>query len=277
MNNNKKSNLKISVAIPDSCLQDESTKLDKSRKISIIARSCAIFKVDTIYVYEDGRNEEDNKLLTTILRYLDTPQFLRKRLFGKINELKFAGVLQPLKIPSHVTPADPKRIKAGSIRDGIVVGGRGKRFVDVGINQLVPYFGKEEIGKRVTIQFKTGYPDFSVKEILREETPEYWGYKVKERSNIGQFVLNWEGSVMLTSRKGEPITRENIQKLTSSNNMLIVFGAPDKGLYEILGPTVKKIQNSKVLNFFPNQGTETVRMEESIIGALSIINAINNT
>lgn len=277
MNNNKKSNLKISVAIPDSCLQDESTKLDKSRKISIIARSCAIFKVDTIYVYEDGRNEEDNKLLTTILRYLDTPQFLRKRLFGKINELKFAGVLQPLKIPSHVTPADPKRIKAGSIRDGIVVGGRGKRFVDVGINQLVPYFGKEEIGKRVTIQFKTGYPDFSVKEILREETPEYWGYKVKERSNIGQFVLNWEGSVMLTSRKGEPITRENIQKLTSSNNMLIVFGAPDKGLYEILGPIVKKIQNSKVLNFFPNQGTETVRMEESIIGALSIINAINNT
>lgn len=277
MNYSKNPNLKISVAIPDSCLQDESTKLDKSRKISIIARACAIFKVDTIYIYEDGSNQEDNKLITTILRYLDTPQFLRKRLFGKINELKFAGVLQPLKIPSHVTPADPKRIKTGSIRDGIVVGGKGKRFVDAGINQLIPYFGKESIGKRVTVQFKTGYPAFSIKEISREEVPEYWGYKVKERSNVGQFVQSWEGSVLLTSRKGEPITRENIQKLSSSNNMLIVFGSPEKGLYEILGPTIKKIQNCKVLNFFPDQGTETVRMEESIVGVLSIINAINNT
>lgn len=269
--------MKISVAIPDSCLRDESTKLDKSRKISIIARSCAIFKVDTIYIYQDGSNVEDNKLITTILRYLDTPQFLRKRLFGKINELKFAGVLQPLKIASHVTPADPKKIITGSIRDGIVVGGKGKRFVDVGINQLIPYFGKESIGKRVTVQFKSGYPEFSIKEISRDEVPEYWGYKVKERANIGQFLQTWDGTVMLTSRKGEPISRENIQKMSSTDNMLIVFGSPEKGVFEILGPTIKKIQNSKTLNFFPDQGTETVRMEESILGVLSIINAINNT
>jgi len=270
------SSLKISIAIPDSCLQDESTKLDKSRKISIIARACAIFKVDTIYLYQDGHNE-DNNLITTILRYLDTPQFLRKRLFGKVNELKFAGVLQPLKIPSHVTPADPKKIKTGSIRDGIVLGEKGKRFVDVGINQILPYFGKESIGKRVTIQFKSGYPTFSIKEIPREEVPEYWGYKVRERANIGQFLLEWKGSVILTSRKGEMMTRESIQKMSGSGNVLVVFGSPEKGLYEILGPTIKKIQNSKVLNFFPDQGTETVRMEESILGVLSIINAINNT
>ena len=43
--------MKISVAIPTSALQDESLKIDKTRKISVLARACAIFKIDTIYVY----------------------------------------------------------------------------------------------------------------------------------------------------------------------------------------------------------------------------------
>ena len=66
--------LNISIAIPDSCLADEMTQLDKSRKISIFARSSAIFSVDTIYIYNDGGEKEDCSLLVTILKYLDTPQ-----------------------------------------------------------------------------------------------------------------------------------------------------------------------------------------------------------
>ena len=65
-----------------------------------------------------------------------------------MNDLKFAGVLQPLKIPSHITPANSKKINRGDVREGIVVSIKGKRFVDVGINQLVPFFGKTSIGKR---------------------------------------------------------------------------------------------------------------------------------
>ena len=155
--------MKISVAIPESALSDESLKLDKTRKISVLARACAIFKIDTIYVYQEGNYREDGNLIVTILKYLETPQFLRRRLFPKMNELKFAGVLLPLKIPSHSTPANPKKINTGDVREGVVVSIKGKRFVDVGINELIPFFGKENVGKRVTVQFKTGYPDFSVK------------------------------------------------------------------------------------------------------------------
>jgi len=36
---------------------------------------------------------------------------------------------------------------------------------------------------------------------------------------------------------------------------------------------MSKLQNSKTLNFFPNQATETVRLEEALLGTLSIINA----
>ncbi len=105
--------MNLSIAIPDSALSDETLKVDKTRKISVIARACANFKINTIYIYQDGSNKEDRNLMLLILKYLDTPQFLRKRLFPKMNDLKFAGVLHPLKIPSHITPADAKKSKRG--------------------------------------------------------------------------------------------------------------------------------------------------------------------
>lgn len=262
----------LSIAIPDSSLSDESTKLDKTRKISEFARACAIFKIDTIYVYQDINNKEDKNLLVTILKYLNTPQFLRKRLFPKMNELKFAGVLHPLKIPSHITPSNPKKIKKNDVREGIIVSVKGKKFVDVGINQLVEYFGKEKIGKNITVQFKTGYPDFSVKEITHEEISQYWGYKVKERGNLFTLLSDWKGNIIITSRKGKTATKEQITKYLKSESTLLVYGSPEKGVHEILGNKINKVQNSKAMNFFPDQATETVRLEEALLGTLAIIN-----
>lgn len=266
--------LKLSVAIPESALSDEATKMDKTRKISILARACAIFRVETIYVYQEGNNKEDGNLLVTILKYLETPQFLRKRMFPKMNELKFAGVLHPLKIPSHILPANPKKVIGGSVRDGIVVGLKGKRFVDAGIHHLIPYFGKKQVGKRITIRFKEGYPNFSIKEILKDEVEGYWGYAVKERSNLSSLLVEWNGNTILTSRKGKIATREHIAKYVRSDKpVLVVFGSPEKGVHEILGGSMKKIQNAKTMNFFADQATKTVRLEEALLGTLSIINA----
>ncbi|MDX1595697.1 MAG: putative RNA uridine N3 methyltransferase [Nitrosopumilaceae archaeon] len=270
--------MKLSIAIPDSSLSDESTKMDKTRKISQLARAAAIFKINTIFIYQDGQNKEDRSLLVTILRYLDTPQFLRKRLFPKMNELKFAGVLHPLKIPSHITPSNSKKIKQGDIRDGIIVSVKGKKFVDVGINQLVPFFDKENVGKRITVQFKEGYPNFAVKKISKEEASTYWGYKIKERANLFGLLDEWKGPIIITSRKGKTVTKDQILKyLKKDQETLIVFGSPEKGVHEIIGNKLNKIQNSKILNFFPEQATETVRLEEALLGTLSIINMYKNT
>jgi predicted SPOUT superfamily RNA methylase MTH1 len=267
--------LKLSVAIPESSLSDESLKIDKTRKISVLARACAIFKVDTIFVYQDGGNyKQDGGLMVMILKYLETPQFLRRRLFPKMNDLKFAGVLQPLKIPSHVTPANPKKIIRGDIREGIVVSIKGKKFVDVGVNQLIAFFGHTPVGKRVTVQFKEGYPKLSVKEIDKDEATSYWGYSVKERSNLFGLLTEWKGNVIITSRKGKTATKEQVAKYTTSDKpTLVIFGSPEKGIHEIIGGKMKNVQNAKTLNFFPNQATETVRLEEALLGTLSIINA----
>ena len=266
--------MKISIAIPDSSLSDEEKKIDKTRKISGIARACAIFRINTIYIYQDGNNKEDRALMSTIFRYLETPQFLRKRFFPKMNDLKFAGVLHPLKIPSHVTPADPKKIKKGDVREGITVSVKGKKYLDIGINHLVPFFGKEKIGKRITVQFKSGYPDFEIKQITKDEVDSYWGFSIKERSNLFPLIKEWKGSIIITSRKGKNISKETIMNYSKIDKpLLLVFGSPEKGVQQILGGNISNLQNSKTINFFPNQATETVRLEEALLGTLSIINA----
>ena len=268
--------LKLSVAIPESALADESLKIDKTRKISVLARACAIFKIDTIYVYQEGNNKTDGALMIMILKYLETPQFLRRRLFPKMNDLKFAGVLQPLKIPSHITPANSKKIVRGDIREGIVVSVKGKKFVDVGINHLIEFYGNTSVGKRITVQFKEGHPRLSVKEINKKEVPSYWGYSVKERANLYSVLSEWKGSIIMTSRKGKTVTNEQISKYAKTDEpILVVFGSPEKGIHEIIGGNMNKVQNAKSLNFFPNQATETVRLEEAILGTLAILNVQN--
>jgi len=102
--------LTLSIAIPDSSLKDETTQVNKTRKISIIARACAIFKVKEIFIYkEKNYNRNDSILLSTLLKYLETPQYFRKQLFPMMNILKYAGVLYPLKIQNHLKNSRPKK------------------------------------------------------------------------------------------------------------------------------------------------------------------------
>jgi len=269
--------LTLSIAIPDSSLKDETTQVNKTRKISVIARACAIFRVKEIFIYkEKNYNGSDSILLSTLLKYLETPQYFRKQLFPKMNILKYAGVLYPLKIQNHVKNSDPKKIQVGDMRDAIIINYKGKKFVDVGINQLIPFFGKEKHGTRIAAQIKTIHPKFSVKIIPKKEVTEYWGYKVKEASNLFSLLTSWNGNIILTSRKGKILTKSYAEKHDLFDmDTLIVFGSTEKGVHEILGSNIKKIQNTKIFNFFPNQATETVRLEEAILGTLSILNFFN--
>ena len=86
-------------------------------------------------------------------------------------------------------------------------------------------------------------------------------------------LSSWEGIIILTSRKGKTISKELLKWFSESKKpTLVVFGSPERGLHEIIGGKINQIQNSKVLNFFPNQATDTVRLEEAINGVLSILN-----
>jgi methyltransferase len=266
--------LTISIAIPDSSLSDEITQKEKSAKVSKIARACAIFQINEIFIYHETLGEKSDALLmVTILKYLETPQYFRRNLYEKMDLLKYSGILHPLNIPSHSKISNSKKIKPGDIREGLVVSIKGKKFIDTGIKHLVQYFGKEKVGQRITVQFKSVNPDFTIKEISRNDVKEYWGYKVKERGNLFSLLSSWEGKIILTSRKGKTISKESLNWISESTQpTLVVFGSPERGLHEIIGGKINQIQNSRIMNFFPNQATDTVRLEEAIYGVLSILN-----
>lgn len=259
------------MAIPDSALTDESTKIDKTRKVSQLARAAAIFGVHTIFVYRDGHNKSDRSLLVTTLRYMETPQFLRRHLYPKMNELKFAGVLHPLAIASHGTSADEESIKDGDIREGLAITLKGRRFVDVGLKRFIR-IPEDGPNGRITVQFRSGYPNYEPVSISREDTGTYWGYLVRERTAIQPLLKKWQGSVIVTTRFGKIATpARTARHLRHDSNTLIVFGSPQRDVQHIAGGRLGARDMSR-LNFFPNQNTRTVRLEEAVLGVLSVLN-----
>lgn len=261
----------LSVAIPDSALSDRSTKLNKSLKASQMARCAAIFGVDEILVYRDGNNPSDRSLLVSTLRYMETPQFLRKTAFPKNANLKFAGALQPLGIPSHDVSPDPKSIKKGDIREGMAVTMQDTRYVDVGIGKLLKISGRGRDG-RITVRFDVGHPNLRPVEIPRDDISRYWGYVVRERGGIRHTVRGWNGGVIIATRTGGSATPRRISRYVGKDSTtLVVFGSPTRDVHEMAGGSLAARDMIR-LNFFPNQCTRTVRLEEAMLGALTILN-----
>ena len=262
----------VSIAIPDSSLEDEHRHVDKTRKISLMGRTCAIFGIDTVYIYKDTGTRDDQTLLSTILRYMETPQFLRRFAFPKINDLKYAGVLSPLQTPHHTVTSDVRKIKKNDIRDGLVLNTKNEKFIDVGFGTKITYRGKQPTGKRILVQFTSEYPTLAIREVDPSQYSEFRGYAVKERNSLYALLTEWTGKIILTSRKGKLAT-PNMLRAYHDSNLLIVFGSTSRGIHDMLGSRLDHIQNSRILNFFPNQHTKTVRLEEALLGILSIINA----
>ena len=267
--------MKLSIAIPDSSLKDEKKHENKTRKIFQIARAAGIFQIREIIIYKDGREfENDSKLLSTILRYLETPQHFRKRLYPKSGLLQFVGALSPIKMPNQTGTSDVKQVKKGDIREGVIYPKDGKKFIDIGVEYSIPYYGKKDIGKKTIVKIKDSFPNFTVYDIEKKQISDFWSYDVKHGGNLFSLLSEWKGPKILTSRKSKKIKDDDMKKILSSKEeILVVFGTTDKGIHEMLDKKISNIQNFKAWNFFPNQGTETVRLEEAILGCLSIINS----
>ncbi|AGK60165.1 hypothetical protein Asulf_00129 [Archaeoglobus sulfaticallidus PM70-1] len=249
----------MNIAIPSSSLINENDEKIKAYKVWQIARYCAIFRVEKIYIYHDPR-KDDSGYIKDILEYLETPQYLRKSLFPIKKSLSYAGALPPLAIPSH----KPKHLKIGELRDGVVrkVGPDGTLWVDVGLPALALMKGDKPKGARVTVRVCSKTPL-----VVEEAEPrEYWGYRV-EKVKLGRILDN---SVIL-SRRGKPIS-ESLEEINQNSTLL--FGNPEEGVHEIARRLKIKLDGIPSINSIPNQGTETVRLEEAIIATLAIINSL---
>lgn len=266
---------KISVFLPSSFISETKDSKLKTAKVGIIGRALSIFRVHDVVIYNDGSLSDDlaridADFMSDILGYMDTPQYLRKRAYPINDELKYVGILPPLRTPHHPVSEE---IKVGDFRQGFTVK-RNKKgtYVDIGIDRLV--FCREQLTVRKVFSFKV---EKIAKEIIvTPDKPDdiYWGYNVisSNKSLKNSLKLLNPDFVILTTRNGEPINSifdELKDKVNTSKNTAILFGGPFTSIdNEVLNYSAEICK----LNSVPSQGTETIRSEEAILATLSIIN-----
>jgi predicted SPOUT superfamily RNA methylase MTH1 len=257
---------------------------EKTSKIGLIGRAAAIFRVEEIIVYPDNpsiNQTSEANLISTLLAYMETPQYLRKHLFGLKPELRYAGILPPLRTTHHPLNRKMKNLKIGEYREGAIISKTQEgALVDIGVEKpaLIPN-RQLPVGKRVTVKIVKVNRQVEVDLAEREEITEYWGYKVTvEKSPINKLVKRGDFDLTIaTSKYGVPfasVAKKIFEKWDKAMKILVVFGAPAEGLYEIVrreGFNLNDIVDF-VVNTIPGQGTETVRTEEAVVASLAVLN-----
>lgn len=266
----------LSLLLPSSLAIDASDLRSKTVKIGQIARTASVFQVDRIVIYRDPDLDETG-LIERILKYAETPQYLRKRLIPLVDDLRYAGTIPPLRTPHH--PLDAEKIEIGDIRVGVVVRvHENGSWVDIGSKRSAFLKVSLQKGKRVNVQVTSNKP-LKVVPVDDGEITGYWGYSVVRAGSLGGALTPTAGLRIATSRYGEALDADLLRKIgeeSGSKDVLVVFGAPHKGISEILDEEKRGARSiaefDYTLNALPDQGTATVRLEEAIVATLAILN-----
>ncbi|KAH8500380.1 hypothetical protein H0E87_015587 [Populus deltoides] len=290
----------VSVAISGSIINNAQSLELATRLAGQIARAATIFRIDEVVVFDNkGSYEKEDRTLTTdnysdenesgaaffvrILRYLETPQYLRKALFPKHCNLRFVGMLPPLDAPHHL-----RKHEWAPFREGVTLNEKvpnsGETLVDVGLSKNVSINQVLEPGIRVTVAMGTNrnLDSDSPRQVVsllkpREEAGMYWGYRVRYASNISSVFKDcpYKGGydhLIGTSEHGLIINSSELS-LPAFRHLLIAFGGL-AGLEESIeedsnlkGKNVREVFDS-YLNTCPHQGSRTIRTEEAIFISL---------
>lgn len=275
---------KLVIGVPASVISDTPHLREKTAKIGLIGRAAAIFRVDEIVVYRDSpraTQDVDLDFIATLLGYMETPQYLRKRLFGIEPRLQFAGVLPPMRTPHHPVSGKIRDLRAGEYREGVVLSeSKEGLLVDVGVEEPALLREKQHgLGERLTLQVVKAAGRVEVQAADRANVPDYWGYVVRVERRSLRCAVEGAGAdlVVGTSRKGSEFV-DVAEKLDDvwrkASSVLVVFGAPCRGLHEIARDEGWRLGDFVpfVVNMVPCQGSETVRTEEAVLASLAVLN-----
>ncbi|XGI83327.1 putative RNA uridine N3 methyltransferase [Halorutilales archaeon Cl-col2-1] len=277
--------MRVTLLIPASLTSETESGRRKAYKVGEIARAASVFRCDEVVVFDDDPDEADE--ISLLLEYAVTPPYLRKHVFERREELRYAGVMPPLQIPPHtVSRSDSERSRdVSQYRQGVVskIGSDGRVRVNCGLQHPVALRTTQDVreGERVTLRIHSREP-LRAEIVDEEEVPDYWGYEVT-RSSLVDWIDDTDGTVVATSRKGETVdldeirsTEETRKRDGDENEIGVVFGAPGRGVYSILREYYSVDQPSEsfdlTVNTVPDQGTRTVRTEEAVFSSLAVLN-----
>ena len=263
---------KLILAIPSNILEDSNTLQDKTQKIGVIARAASLFSVSDILVYNVPNKKNDSMLITKILEYLNTPSYLRKKIYSIQNDLKFAGILPPIKTHSHIVPSKLSDVNVDDIRVGFAHMKSNVCYVDIGL--------KEDFilrGQKILCQIDRFKPDLVCSPADPSKTNHYWGYNVTRINSLYKLINSSKyDCCIITSRLGDSIEthKEEFNSKLKNDHLLVIFGSPFVSVLDIVKKENIILDSKKIstFNFFTDQKVETIRSEEAIMGCLSIIN-----
>jgi predicted SPOUT superfamily RNA methylase MTH1 len=273
---------KLTIAIPASVISDTPHLREKTSKIGSIGRAAAIYRVNEIIVYPDNpkaKQHGDMALIATLLAYMETPQYLRKRLFKIEPQLQFAGILPPLRTPHHPLNRKAADLKPGEFREGVVVSRVSEgALVDIGVEKLALLRDPQvPVGERLTVKIVKGAERVEVEKADRAEVPVYWGYQVSaDKNSFSEVVQKGRYDLTVgTSKFGsrfQDVADSLAERWAKANSVLLAFGAPARGLFEIARDEDTNLNAlvDFVVNTIPCQGTETVRTEEALLASLAV-------
>lgn len=276
---------KVAIAVPASVVSDTPHLREKTSKLALVGRAGAIFKIDEIIVYPDSPKVDQTRemdLIALLLCYMETPQYLRKRLFKLEPELQYAGILPPLRTVHHPLERTMKKLKVGEYREGVAVSRNcDATLVDIGVERPATVRKHQlPIGKRVTVKIRKIATDIEAELANRDEIPGFWGYSVTKKDQPLGKILRSGGFdlIIATSKHGTPfpeVAREITERWRRAKAALLVFGAPNQGLHQIIRHEGLELEDVTdfIVNTIPSHGTETVRTEEALIASLAVLNA----
>ncbi len=262
-----------SIAIPDSAVSDNSDIRSKTEKLFQISRIVAIFQVQNIIIYHDpflkpARANRERRIITRILKYVECPQYLRKRLFPLSRDTAAVGILSPLAIPHHAKTRD---LKLNEIREAAIFLNQNRVVADVGGIELLEVEGWKKSLKEKTIRVTTKIikenGKFKAKILKNPPKTEYWGYSVNAyQQTMSKVLANRSEYKIATSRTCEPFSRLK-QKLTLKKDLIIAFGGPYSGIPQLLKAEGKKISDifDTCANTLNKYGTRSLRLEEAMM------------
>ncbi|KAL9232834.1 hypothetical protein vseg_007898 [Gypsophila vaccaria] len=287
----------VSIAIPASIIGNAQSPELATRLVGQIARAATIYRIDEIVVFDNNERslkepldlssteekESHSAFFMRVLRYLETPQYLRKALFPWNNNLRFAGLLPPLDAPHHF-----RKHEWGAYREGVTLAEKppnaGGTLVNVGLTKNVVIDQVLSPGIRVTVAMGKDHNLSSdvLHQVVPSTTPMeeegmYWGYKVRYAPNLSSVFENGSYKngydyVIGTSEHGEVVKSSELC-IPAFRHLLIAFGGL-AGLEECIKED-SKLQGKDArevfptyLNLCPNQGSRTIRTEEALFISL---------
>ncbi|KAJ8105029.1 hypothetical protein ONZ43_g7586 [Nemania bipapillata] len=273
--------------------------------VSHVARALAIFGIDEVVIYDDSPLDarpanidpaaytgdvDPCGYLDHLLQYMEMPPFMRRTLLPLHPNLKAAGLMTSLDIPSHPHHTDWLPYCEGVTTSGATADGTGT-LVDVGRKDPVTI--SQDIPPKTRITLQMNQDDWATGEPVdpiapRTEGGFYWGYAVRRCKTLSAVFEEcaYEGGYDLsigTSERGlsvsEAFPERKRREPYNFNHLIVVFGGPRGIEYAAENdPALQEIGISRGrtkelfdywVNILPGQGSRAIRTEEALFIGLS--------